>query len=259
MSIPIKTLYTLYDKAKLSELPLVEFAGRIIIVFTEAEARKAVDYLLAQPLLGVDTETRPAFRRGQQYGVSLLQVATHDVCFLFRLNIMGMTPSILRLLSDTSVPKIGLSLKDDIHQLQRRQAFEVGHFIDLQQFVPAMLGIRDLSLQKLFANFFGLKISKAQRLSNWDVDVLQPKQQQYAAIDAWAALVIYEEVLRLKESGAYKLVEVPQPVAPLPQQKKEPSPHKPNASAQRKRTSKTAPNKAKSAKSKTAKPRTTKK
>lgn len=228
---PIKTLYTLYDKEKLNNLPVVEFAGRIVVIFTEAEARKAVDYLLAQPVLGIDTETRPAFRRGQHHQVSLLQVATQEVCFLFRLNLMGMTPSILRLLSDSTVPKIGLSLKDDLQQLQRREAFEVGYFVDLQHLVPQALGVKDLSLQKLFANFFGLKISKSQRLSNWDSDVLQPKQQQYAAIDAWACVLLYKEVLRLQQTKQYHLIEVPTPAPPAPREeqatKKPKRPRKP--------------------------------
>lgn len=204
----LKTLYAAYDKEKLSALPRVAFAGRIVVIFTESEAQKAVDYLLAQPCLGVDTETRPVFRRGQHHDVSLLQVATHEICFLFRLNLMGMTPSILRLLTDKVVPKIGISLKDDFAQLQRRAPFEIGYFIDLQHLMPK-LGIRDMSLQKLFANFFGQKISKAQRLSNWDVDVLLPQQQQYAAVDAWACLVLYEEAIRLQQLGQYTLIEAP--------------------------------------------------
>ena len=119
-----KTIYSKIDKKAIPSLPKVIFEGRIIVVTTESEAEKAVDFLLSHDILGVDTETRPAFKKGQQHKVALLQVSTHDVCVLFRLNLTGMTPSIIRLLEDKKVPKIGLSLHDDIISLHRRAEFK---------------------------------------------------------------------------------------------------------------------------------------
>lgn len=148
-----KKLYSKFDKKEISELPQVTFPGRIITIISPGEADKAVDYLLSMNILGVDTETKPAFHRGEHHQVALLQVSTHDTCFLFRLNRIGITPSIKRLLEDKTVKKIGLSWHDDIHMLQSREAFTPGLFIDLQDLVP-QLGIKDLSLQKLYANIF---------------------------------------------------------------------------------------------------------
>jgi ribonuclease D len=68
--------------------------------------------------------------------------------------------------------------------------------------------VEDLSLQKLYANFFGQKISKAQRLTNWDADILSDKQKQYAAIDAWSCINLYEELIRLEKTGDYELIKV---------------------------------------------------
>jgi ribonuclease D len=115
-----------------------------------------------------------------------------------------MTPAIIRLLEDTSVPKVGLSWHDDIASLKRLRPFEPGWFIDIQDHMRE-IGIEDLSLQKLYANLFNERISKTERLSNWERDVLTPKQQQYAAIDAWACIQLYEELLRLEETGDYEL------------------------------------------------------
>ena len=67
------------------------------------------------------------------------------------------------------------------------------------------LGVEDQSLVKIYANLFGERISKSERLSNWERDVLTTKQQQYAAIDAWACIQLYEELMRLKETGDYEL------------------------------------------------------
>ena len=201
-----ETLFNKYDKAKIPTLPRVVFEGRIVVVLNEHEAEKAVRYLLSQPILGVDTETKPSFRKGSQHAVSLLQVSSHDICFLFRLNLLGMSPSVKRLLEDRTVPKIGLSWHDDLMMLHRLGDFEPGNFIDLQHHVKE-IGVEDLSLQKLYANFFGQRISKRERLTNWETDVLNDKQKMYAALDAWACIMLYEELVRLEETGDYEIVE----------------------------------------------------
>ena len=201
-----KVLYNRFSKQEIAELPVAEFGGRIVVVFSEGEAERAVDFLLTQPFLGIDTETRPSFRRGRLNQVSLLQVATDEICFLFRLNMTGMTPAIVRLLENTDVPMIGLSLHDDILSLKRRQNFVPGRFIDLQKMVGG-LGIEDMSLQKLYANLFGQKISKRQQLTNWEADVLTERQKRYAATDAWACLRMYREICRLEATHDYELLE----------------------------------------------------
>lgn len=203
----MKTIYNKYDKKLIASLPRVLFEGRIVVVLNASEAERAVRYLLDQPILGVDTETRPSFKRGHQYSLSLLQVSTHDTCFLFRLNYTGITPAIKELLEDTRVPKIGLSWHDDLHGLQRLCSFKPGLFIDLQDHVKE-IGIEDLSLQKLFANLFGQKVSKHERLTNWEADVLKEQQKRYAATDAWACIVLYEELQRLIQTHDYQLVTI---------------------------------------------------
>lgn len=200
-----KNIYDKFEKVKISSLPQVVFQGRIFVITTARDAEKAVNYLLSMPVLGVDTETRPSFKKGMQYKVALLQVSTYDTCFLFRLNRTGMTEAIKRFLEDTAVPKIGLSLHDDFNSLYKLGNFKPGHFIDLQEHVRE-IGIEDLSLQKLYANMFGERISKTQRLTNWEAETLNEKQKQYAAIDAWACIRIYEELMRLETTHDYVLI-----------------------------------------------------
>ena len=199
-----KIIYNRFNKAWLSDLPRVTYTGKIHVILSPEEARKAVDYLLTMPILGVDTETRPSFSKHVRYKCALLQVATHHNCFLFRLNFTGLTADIKRLLEDKEVPKVGLSWHDDIHSLKELGNFEPGNFIDLQHHMRE-IGIEDLSLQKLYANLFSERISKTDRLSNWERDVLQDKQKVYAAIDAWACIRLYEELMRLEQTGDYEL------------------------------------------------------
>lgn len=200
-----KLIYSKFDKRRIADLPRVMFEGRIVVILSPGETEKAVNYLLSQPILGVDTETRPSFKKGRVNQVSLLQVSTHDICFLFRLQYTGMTPAIIRLLEDTTVPKVGLSLHDDMIMLLKRCSFKPGYFIDLQKHVGE-IGVEDQGLQKLYANFFGQKISKGQQLTNWEIDVLNERQKRYAATDAWACIMLYEELMRLESTHDYELV-----------------------------------------------------
>ena len=202
-----KIIYNKYEKALISTLPVAEFKGRIIVILTSGETERAVRYLLSQKILGLDTETRPSFKKGQQHKVALLQVSTEDTCFLFRLNHTGLTPALKELLEDQSVLKVGLSWHDDLNALHRLGAFETGCFVDIQDHVREV-GIEDLSLQKLYANLFGHKISKRQQLSNWEADILSDRQKLYAATDAWACIQLYKELIRLKENNDYQLITV---------------------------------------------------
>ena len=194
------------DKKIVVGLPKAVFPGRIFVVHTEAEARKAVDYLNTHVLVGVDTETRPSFRKGASNKVALLQISTYDTCFLFRLNYLGL-PDFLEEFLQNDVLKIGLSLKDDFAVLRKRnqQDPRLGNWVELQDYVPHF-GIEEKSLQKIYALLFGQKISKSQRLSNWENDTLTEAQQLYAATDAWACVRIYEYLEELRQNGNYMMI-----------------------------------------------------
>ena len=155
----MKQIKNTIDKAQIAGMTKVEFPGRIFVIYTEAEADKAVEYLKKQLVVGVDTETRPSFKRGMTHKVALMQIATENTCFLFRLNRIGMPASLQEFLQ-SDVLKIGLSLKDDFQVIRRRKDVhaEDGNWIELQDYV-GHFGIEDRSLQKIYANLFGQKIS----------------------------------------------------------------------------------------------------
>lgn len=202
----MRELHIKTDKNLIHELPRFVFEGRIIVIQSEAETVRAVKALRCSPILGIDTETRPTFRRGETHKVSLLQIADEHICFLFRLNEIGFPQPLVNLLADRQVLKVGLSLHDDFMMLRKRnEQFTPKNFIDLQDFVKEM-GIEDMSLQKLYANVFRKRISKSARLSNWEADVLSESQKQYAATDAITCIQLYKELKELKESGEYILV-----------------------------------------------------
>ena len=181
------------NKESLNDLPKVTFPGQIHVVQTPWEAEKAVAYLKQCPLVGIDSETRPSFAKGRMHKVALLQVSSDEHCFLFRLNLTGLTLPIITLLESPHTVKVGLSLKDDFMMLHKRAPFEQRACIELQEYVRAF-GIEDKSLQKIYGILFGEKISKSQRLTNWEAETLTEPQKLYAATDAWATLRIYQKL-----------------------------------------------------------------
>ena len=194
----IEYIHTI-TKEEIASLPQEEFKGRIIVIDTEELADKAVKYLSLFPYVGFDTETRPTFRKGQSNLVSLMQIAVDNACFLFRLNKIGIPPSLHYFLAKNNTTlKIGLSLKDDFAALRKRVEIEPVNFLDLQS-VVGEYGIEDSSLQKIYAILFSKKISKGQRLTNWDFKTLNDAQQRYAALDAWACLRIYNQLMTQNE------------------------------------------------------------
>ncbi len=193
-----------FDKESIASLPTEVFKGKIIVINRISDVKKAVNYLLQQPILGFDTETKPSFKKGRVNKVALLQVSTHDIAFLFQLNAIGITDDIIKLLEDKKITKVGLSLSDDMRALSQRRKFKQGDFIDIQEIVKK-IGIEDMSLQKIYANLFGKKISKSKQLSNWNTEILDDKQKKYAALDAYACICIYEKIMELLASHNYIL------------------------------------------------------
>ena len=183
------------NKELLQWMPIAAFEGEVIVVDHEEQIADAVAYLRKQRTIGVDTEARPSFQRGTHYPTALVQIATHERCYLFRLTHIGMPQELADIFADPKICKVGLAFKDDINGLRRRRNFVPANCIDVQSLV-AQYGILDLGLQKIFAICFGKKISKAQQLTNWENSHLTPEQARYASTDAWATLLIYEDLLQ---------------------------------------------------------------
>ena len=175
-------------------MPIAAFEGEVVVVDQPDQVADAVAYLRTQKTIGVDTEARPSFQRGLHYPTALVQIASHERCYLFRLTHIGMPQELADLFADEAICKVGLAFKDDINGLRRRRNFTPANCIDIQKMV-VQYGIFDMSLQKLFAICFGKKISKTQQLTNWENSHLTPEQARYASTDAWATLLIYEDLL----------------------------------------------------------------
>ncbi len=178
------------DKVTIQTLPVTFFEGEVIVVDKPEMVADAAAYLRQHTVLGVDTEARPSFKRGVHYPTALVQIATLERCYLFRLTHVGLPVEIAEIFANPNICKVGLAFKDDITGLRRRRDFKPANCVDLQSIV-CKYGIMELGLQKIFAIIFGKKISKSQQLTNWENSHLTPEQARYASTDAWATLSIY--------------------------------------------------------------------
>lgn len=185
------------SKQQLADLPAAAYYGKALVVDSEEDAVKAAEVLRNADIIGFDTETKPSFKRGATYNVALLQLSTRDICFLIRLNRIGLPKPIQEILENPSLLKVGVSIHDDFRNLQKVYDLNPEGFIDLQNFVKNF-GIVDNSLSRIYAVLFGKRISKGQRLTNWEASELTAHQCGYAALDALSCIEIYE---RLRTEG----------------------------------------------------------
>lgn len=175
-------------------LPAAQFRGEIIIVDNDDQVEVMCQYLSEQAILGFDTETRPSFKAGVSNRVALLQLSSAERCYLIRLCRIKLHTPILKLLCDPAILKIGADVRGDLHSLHQLRNFKEQGFVDLQH-IAIDWGVEEKSLRKMSAIVLGKRVSKAQRLSNWEASQLTPQQQLYAATDAWVCIKIYKKLL----------------------------------------------------------------
>jgi ribonuclease D len=190
---------------EIGELTLAAFPGEITVIdAVDDKFFAAVRYLRRQTVLGFDTETRPTFSPEQHSnGTAILQLSGKEKAFLFRVQKLGLPKQLASILASSTIIKVGAATKDDVKGLQAIEAFKPRGFVDLQSMVWEY-GIRDKSVKKMAAIILGVKISKAQQLSNWEAEHLSESQLKYAATDAWICREMY---LKLLASEKHPLTE----------------------------------------------------
>ena len=187
------------DKEEINLLPISRFEGKVRVVERKQDMASVIAQLTEEPILGFDTETRPSFKKGRKNQVSLLQLSSARQAWLFRLNHTGVPESLVKLLEDPDIMKVGVAIHDDLKALNKLNKFSPGGFIELQSFVKKF-NILDNGLRRLAGNILNVKISKAQQLSNWEAPMLTEAQIRYAATDAWVCYEIYMKLLEYEQT-----------------------------------------------------------
>ena len=177
-------------KEEINELPLEYFSGSIHVLESKKDVNNACARLQNESILGFDTETRPAFKKGQFFLPSLLQLAGLDTVYLFRINKCGLPWSLKSLLANHTIVKTGVAIDRDIKDMQKISDFTPGNFVDLGE-VARKKGLHHHGLRGLAALLLHFRISKGSRTTNWDANRLTAKQIRYAATDAWVSREVY--------------------------------------------------------------------
>lgn len=185
------------EKEEINLLPAMDFDGEIVEIVSPEGARKAVQVLCNEKVLGFDTETRPSFTKGESYTPAILQLANDKQAFIFRLKFFPFPPELAGLLEDEKVLKVGIGIKDDLIGLGKIVDFKPGGFLDLQEVVKRN-GMTSASLRSLTAIFLGKKLFKKAKTTNWERRDLTHAQVKYAATDAVVGFLIHEKI---KEQG----------------------------------------------------------
>lgn len=177
-------------KEEINALELGKYTGDIVLVDTNEELIRACEEIRACRLIGIDTETKPSFKKGQINSVALLQIATDQKAYIIRLKSVTMGKELASIFSDETIVKVGIAVKDDLKDLKKLHSFEEKSIVDLNVFAPK-LGFESIGAKKLSALVLGIRISKRQQVSNWEQKKLTNAQIVYAATDAWICREIY--------------------------------------------------------------------
>lgn len=180
----------------INELDALQCTCPVILLQDQQEMEYAAEAILLQGIneLGFDTESRPSFQRGVTFPISLIQVAMPDRVYLFHLLEPWIPPSLVEIMANPNIRKIGVGLSGDFHKLRQLVDFEPQGFVDLSK-IAAQKGIIQTGARSLTARYLGKKLVKAARTTNWARPQLSEKQMQYAATDAWVCLTLYPLLL----------------------------------------------------------------
>lgn len=181
------------SKEEINELPLERYEGPVELVDSEKLLLAAIKDLRRESLLGFDTEARPTFRKGDYYPISLLQIGTTERVFLFRLNKIGLRPEITSIFMQPDITKVGISIQDDLKELQKLRKFHPTSVFDLNELAEKN-EIKNKGVRNLTALFLGFRVSKSQQTTNWERDELTMPQIRYAATDAWVCYEIFKRM-----------------------------------------------------------------
>lgn len=178
------------SKTEINELPLIAWEGEIQILETIESMEAAATKLATETHLGFDTETRPTFKKGEYYPPALVQLATEDCVYLFRISKTKCLEPLIPILESPEILKTGVAIKDDVKELQAMEPFNPAGFLEIAD-ITVKLGYENRGLRALAGLLLHGRISKAAQVSNWARPELDNKQIRYAATDAWISREIY--------------------------------------------------------------------
>jgi ribonuclease D len=185
-------------KSEINEKPLLQYEGPYTLVNRQEDLPAVLEALNRETLLGFDTETRPAFRKGESYLPSLLQLGGESHVWMFQLQRLDDLEGLFAVLADPDIIKTGVAIDRDLLELRELSEFKPGGFHDVGKMAETR-GFLKTGLRPLAALLLNGRVSKGAQVSNWAAKELSRKQELYAATDAWVSRNLY---IALKDISA---------------------------------------------------------
>jgi ribonuclease D len=189
------------SKEEINELPLNAYEGPVHLISDDRQLAEVLPALKKETVLGFDTESRPSFKKGQNFPASLIQLGGENDVWLFQIQKLENKEALWKILADNSVIKAGVAIQDDIKKLQDISPFKPGGFVEIAT-LTQQAGILNTGLRNLAGLLLGFRISKRAQVSNWAKSILTEAQIQYAATDAWVSRRLYLHMMAIKERAA---------------------------------------------------------
>jgi ribonuclease D len=184
-------------KEEVNKLPMISFKGKTLLIDSEEALKKhlkkitnIVLQMTKESCIGFDTESRPSFKKGQCFPISLLQISTLEDAILFRTQMVQLPKIVVDLLEDKQIKKVGVSIGGDVQDLKKALGITLGGATEIGEMAKS-LGVKTLGLRSLTALCFEKRLSKKAKLTNWEKTHLTTQQINYAATDAWIGLKVY--------------------------------------------------------------------
>lgn len=178
------------SREDMAKLPIRRYEGEVCLVATAHDLARARIDVLQESVVGFDTETRPAFRKGERYPPCLVQAATARVVYLFQLRQPEVFQVVAELLTEPRIVKVGVALANDLRPLKSLFPFMERNVLDLGV-IARRCCLSQTGLRNLAGLFLGFRIPKGARTSNWAASHLSAVQIAYAATDAWACRELF--------------------------------------------------------------------
>ena len=177
-------------REEINDLPIRRYEGVVQVIARSDEVASALDKILAESVVGFDTETRPSFRVGESHPPALAQVATERAVYLFQVRSRDVAAAVARILGEAHIVKAGIGLADDLKALKKMVEFTEKSIVDLGA-VAKRQGLEQSGVRNLVGMFLGFRIPKGTKTSNWSRPQLTAQQVKYAATDAWSCRELY--------------------------------------------------------------------
>jgi ribonuclease D len=175
---------------EMANLPIRRYEGEVRLVASPEALEAEAAAILRERVLGFDTETRPAFRKGESYPPALAQLAGEAVVWLLPLQRLTCDAPLREIFQAQNIVKAGIGVAEDLRQLKKLFPFEEAAVVDVGA-LARRRGVEQTGLRNLAGLVLGYRIPKGKRTSNWAAARLTPQQIGYAAMDAWAARELY--------------------------------------------------------------------